>query len=178
MDTLLGWFGFAWVKAALAAAAVSALLGMYAWRVHVEREIGRDEIRAEFNAHIAKQMAAAMVEEQANAKESFRRLARQQENQRAQDLLLAAARRDAALNAADADSMRTQQADTARRWRDALDHSPTGEQCAAAGAAITVQADLLGRSDGTSGELASYADAARAAGLKCQADYDALTASP
>ena len=115
------------------------------YQVHHQREIGRSEVRAEWNAERLKQQTQALAESEANAKESFRRIQRQQENQRAQDQELSAARRDAARNSDDAGRMREQLANTAHRWRDALDHSPTVEQCAAAGAAIAVQADVLGR---------------------------------
>jgi len=170
LDLLPGW-----VKLAILAALASALAGFYAWRVHVERDVGRAEIRLQWDASISDQRAAALAQAQANAEETARRLKAQKENQNAQDKLLAAARRDAAANAADADRLRTQSADTARRWRDALNHSPTGGECAAAGDAIVLSAELFSRIDKRAGELAAYADAARAAGLKCERDYQSLT---
>jgi hypothetical protein len=157
-----------WVKLAILAALTSALVGLYAWHVHVERETGRAEIRAEWTA-------AALAESQANSRETFRRLERQQENQLEQDKQLALARDGARRNAADADRLRTQSADAARRWRDATRDSADSSVCQAAGAAIVVQADVLSRADRRAGELAAFADTSRAAGLKCQADYQALT---
>lgn len=153
-------------------AAATAFVG---WQVHVQRDVGREEVRAEWSAHAAKQMATAMAEDARNARETARRINQQQENQIVQDQQLAAARRDAAANNAAADKLRDQLADTARRWRDALADSPAGSVCQAAGAAIVVSADLLGRANRASGELAEYADAARIAGLKCAQDYNALT---
>lgn len=156
------------IKLAILAAAAAALAGLYAWRVGAERDYGRAEVRAEWTA-------AALAESEANARETFRRLARQQENQLAQDRKLAEIRAAADRNLAAADQLRTQSAAAARRWRDALRDSPTGSQCQAAGAAIVLQADVLGRADRRAGELAAFADAARAAGLKCEQDYRALS---
>ncbi|WP_343726706.1 DUF2514 family protein [Burkholderia seminalis] len=47
----------------------------------------------------------------------------------------------------------------------------------AAGDALDLLADVLGRADQRAGELAEYADRARIAGQQCERDYDALTAS-
>lgn len=121
---------------------------------------------------------AAIQEAHDNAKESQRRLDRQQENQLAQDRKLAIARADAQRNAAAADQLRDQNATAARQWSAALGDSPTQRECASAGDAIGVLADVLGRVDRRAGILASHADAARAAGLKCEADYDALKPPP
>ncbi|UQP02297.1 DUF2514 domain-containing protein [Burkholderia multivorans] len=55
-------------------------------------------------------------------------------------------------------------------------HPATAAGSAAAGDALDLLADVLGRADETSGELAEYADRARIAGQQCERDYDALTA--
>ncbi|AOK00204.1 DUF2514 family protein [Burkholderia vietnamiensis] len=47
----------------------------------------------------------------------------------------------------------------------------------AAGDALDLLADVLGRADERAGELAEYADRARIAGQQCERDYDALTAA-
>ncbi|MBJ9617737.1 DUF2514 domain-containing protein [Burkholderia multivorans] len=47
----------------------------------------------------------------------------------------------------------------------------------AAGDALDLLADVLGRIDERAGELAEYADRARIAGQQCERDYDALTAA-
>ncbi|MCW3521255.1 DUF2514 domain-containing protein [Burkholderia cenocepacia] len=47
----------------------------------------------------------------------------------------------------------------------------------AAGDALDLLADVLGRIDQRSGDLAEYADRARIAGQQCERDYDALTAA-
>ncbi|MBN3744595.1 DUF2514 family protein [Burkholderia sp. Se-20373] len=46
----------------------------------------------------------------------------------------------------------------------------------AAGDALDLLADVLGRADQRAGDLAEYADRARIAGQQCERDYDALTA--
>ena len=129
-----------------------------------------------YQRRAAEQNATDLQASQQNARETIRRLEAQDANQRKQDAELAAAQADAGRNARDADQLRQQNADTARRWGDTLRDSPTVENCTAAGDAIGVLADVLGRADRRAGILASYADAARAAGLKCERDYDALTA--
>ncbi|VWB98748.1 DUF2514 family protein [Burkholderia lata] len=47
----------------------------------------------------------------------------------------------------------------------------------AAGDALDLLADVLGRADQRASELAEYADRARIAGQQCERDYDALTAA-
>ncbi|RQR87624.1 MULTISPECIES: DUF2514 family protein [unclassified Burkholderia] len=56
-------------------------------------------------------------------------------------------------------------------------HPATATGSPAAGDALDLLADVLGRADQRAGELAAYADAARIAGQQCERDYDALTAS-
>ena len=164
-----------YARSAIVLAAVLLVLGI-GWKIrHAGIEAGRAEVRQQWGAERIEQQAAALAESQANARETLRRMERQQENQHAQDRALAAARRDAARNLAAADSLREQNAVAARRWADALRDSPSASVCEAAGAAIAVQADVLGRLDRAATELAAYADAARAAGNLCANNYDALT---
>lgn len=167
-----------WIKLAILAAIVSALAGFYAWRVHVERDIGRDEVRAEWNKANLAQADVDLAAAASNARQTLRRLESQQENQRVQNLELAAAYRDAAADRHAADQLREQNAVVAKQWRDTLRDSPAVTDREAAADAIGVLADVLGRADRRAGVLASYADAARAAGLKCERDYDAVTAKP
>jgi hypothetical protein len=170
-------FGFlfpSWVKLALTAAAVASALGFYAWRVHVEREVGRKEVSDKQAVIDAKRTEDALQESINNARESLRRIEKQQENERVNTQRLADAKRDAALNAADAERLRAQQADSARRWVAATRDSPSGGVCTAAGDAIMVQADVRSRIDKRAGELATLVDTTHSAGLKCVADYNAL----
>lgn len=150
---------------ALAAAVVAVYVG---WAGH-QREIGRAEIRAEWNAD---KLAAA----NAATRETFRRLEAHDAIQRRHADEMAAARDAAARNAADADRVRTQSAESARQWANRLADSPTAADLASAASAIAVCADMLGRADRAAGILAEYADAARAAGNACERNYDALTA--
>lgn len=159
--------------AAIALVAALAVMAVARWdsaRIERHAKAREDAVRAEYTA-------AALREAQANARETARRLDRQQENQRAQDAALAAARADAARAGADADRVRAQAADAAREWSARLGDSPATSDIEAAGAAIGVCADLLGRAVARARLLARTADAARAAGLKCAADYDALNGS-
>lgn len=158
---LLPW----WAKALI----VAALVAAGSWGVHTYNESLRDEGRAEKQAEWN---ARDLAQSQAAGRETLRRMDRQQENQHAYDKELAAARRDAAVNAADADRVREQAAEAARRWGD---YATTDKQCAPAADAINVCADLFSRADKRASDLAAYADTARIAGLKCERDYDALT---
>lgn len=165
MAALLNWR----VWAALALAVGLAMSHAFIYRA------GKATVRADWDKEKVAEQRAVIAETQANAKETQRRLERQKDNQDAQDKELAAARGDALRNGADADRLRDQNATTAKRWRDALRDTPACIECAAAGDAIGVLADVLSRADRRAGVLAAYADTARAAGIKCERDYDALT---
>lgn len=167
-----------WVRLAIYAAIAAAVVAAYAAFVHKQRDIGRAEVQLKWDAAVSQQRAADLAQSSLNAQETQRRLAAQQETQRAQDKLLAQARADAGRNAADADRLRTQSTAAAQQWSATLGHSPTVGQCQAAGDAIGVFADVLGRADRRAGILADIADTARIAGLKCEADYDSLTPGP
>lgn len=167
-----------YARVAAVLAVILLLLGV-GWKVrHGGIEAGRAEVRAEWAAERIAQRDADLAQAQANARETLRRMERQQENQSALDQALADARRDAARASAAAERLREQNAAAARAWRDALRDSPAGGVCQAAGAAIDLQADVQRRLVEVGGELARHADAARAAGLKCSADYDALKPPP
>ena len=145
-------------------------IGYPVWRDHqrgIGHTAGAKEVRAEWTA-------AALVESEARAKETFRRISRQKENQDANTAELTAARAAADRNAADADRVRSQATESARQWAARIADSPTGADLAAAAEAIAVCTDLLGRADRAAGILAAYADAARIAGLQCERDYTSL----
>lgn len=159
----------AWLALALV---VAAAFAAGSWRGH---RAGAAEVQGRWDADRVQQLQAAVDEERGNARETLRRMDKQQENQRVQDRLLAQAVDAAARSDAQSERMRDQAADAARQWRDALGNSPSREDLEAAAAAISVCTDLRGRADRRADLLAKYADAARIAGLKCEADYDALT---
>lgn len=152
-----------------------ALAAGYAAWAHHERDIGRAEVQMKWDAQESQRRAEIAQELIDKAKESKRRLERQEENQRAQNATLAAARADRDRNAADADKLRQQATGNARDWAARLRDSPSVAECAAGGDAIGVFTDVLGRADRRAGVLAEVADTARARGLKCEADYDSLT---
>jgi hypothetical protein len=111
-------------------------------------------------------VAAARAEEQ-------RRTAAQQEiaNDANQQRTAALADAFAARAAAGSLQQRVDQLVAAARHPAAAAGSP------AAGDALDLLADVLGRSDETSGELAKIADDRGIAGQQCERDYDALTAA-
>lgn len=155
------------LKGVAAVALIAASAAGLSWFVHLEREIGRTEVRAQ----VASEAAA---EGMRNAKETQRRLDKQQEAQRAHDEELARA-------AADAGRAR----DAAGRLRQRVDEL-VAATCGAAGDPATarngqaacnparVLADLQRRADERAGILAEYADRARIAGQQCERSYDAL----
>ncbi|MCO1435458.1 DUF2514 domain-containing protein [Burkholderia multivorans] len=112
----------------------------------------------------AEAVAAARAEEQ-------RRTAAQQENANHAAKERDQARADAAAAASAADGLRKQVATLIERAR----HPAATTGSAAAGDALDLLADVLGRVDERAGELAEYADRARIAGQQCERDYDALT---
>ena len=167
-NILPGWIWALIVAGALGAAGVERIqAGHYKSALAAEKLARVTETAARQQATIAQ--AAA------NAQETARRLEAQRKADELHAQELARLQVDAGRNRADADSLRDQNASVARKWRDALGHSPTPVQCAAAGDAISLQADVLARADRRAGILAEIADAARAAGNECAARYDALT---
>lgn len=119
--------------------------------------------------------AAALAKARANAAETARRIAAMEDNQRDQDRLLARMRSDRDAAFALLDRVQQQSAAAARAWSARLADSATAQDLAAAGAAIHLLTDVRSRLERAGAELAANADAARAAGLKCEADYGALT---
>ncbi|AOJ86745.1 hypothetical protein WS87_08690 [Burkholderia sp. MSMB0856] len=82
-----------------------------------------------------------------------------------------AARADLAAANAARDGLRKQVAELVERAR----HSAAKPGSPAAGDALDLLADVLGRADQRAGELAKIADERGIAGRQCEADYDALT---
>lgn len=161
----------------LGAAVIAALFAVIG--VQTVRLSGAKTELANYRTQVAQerqqQTQAALDEAADKARETKRRLERQQENQREQDAMVARMRRDLDDALAVADRVRQQSAQAAREWSARLGDSPTREDLAAAAAAIELLADVRSRLERSGAELAGYAGAARAAGLKCEADYDALT---
>ncbi len=158
----------------VAARLVIALVALAAMVIGWGRLTAHYELRG-YQRRDSEVRLAAAADAEANARETLRRLERQQEDQRVHDAQLAAARADAARNAAAADGLRQQNARLVGAWRSALADTTPGPVGAAAGDALGVLADVLSRADRRAGVLAAAADAAHAAGRQCEADYDALT---
>jgi hypothetical protein len=162
---------------ALAGAVVGGITWAYEiWRDSVLEEgddRGAARVQKLWDEDRARAQAEALAQAQAGAKETQRRLDHQQENQRAQDALLARSRADNARLASAVDRLQLR----ASAYLDAAGCSSlAGDpavECVRQAAAQVV--DVLGRDAARHRQLALDADDARARGLKCEADYDALT---
>ena len=139
-----------------------------------QRDIGRAEVQAKWDKERDRLKDQAIAEQKAKDDEGRRRLEIQQRNQDAQDRQLALAKAAAARATAAADRVREQSIAAARDWAQRLADSPTRQDLQTAASAIRVCTELLGRADARAGILAQFADASRAAGLKCERDYDSL----
>lgn len=164
-----------WVKAAILAVIAAAVMAAFGWFVHVQRETGRNEIRAKWALSREAQKDAAIAEAASNARETLRRLTAQKDSQDANDKDMARARADAVAARSSADSLRKWAYGLASTGRSTPGHPALVVNGPTAGTAADVLADVLGRAAGAAGELAAHADAARAAGLQCQRSYDALS---
>lgn len=146
------------------------------WKVHHIGEVaGRAEIQNKWDAERTAQLAAQVEEGRENARETLRRLTKQQENQRAQNIQIANARRDAA-GAADAAERLRERTQAIAAAAGCGETSDTAVECVRA--AATRIGDALGSCTKEYRYMADYAADARTRGLKCEADYDALTPSP
>ncbi|HYE70960.1 MAG TPA: DUF2514 family protein [Aquabacterium sp.] len=114
---------------------------------------------------------------EAGARETFRRLARQKENDDAQAAQLARLDADLRESRRVAGGLRhdLQRFVAAAATRRGGDPAPSGGSSIQPGAdALDVLAHLFSRADDAAGELAEYADRLRIAGARCEADYNAL----
>jgi uncharacterized protein HemX len=166
------------VQLAVVAVLAALLIGGVTYGVHSYNESlrseGRAEVQVKWDKAAKEQEQRALAEAAANAAETNRRLAAQQESQRAHDLELAQARADAASAASAADRLRAranQLAAAARR--SAINPAVVGNSETASSAA-DVLADVLGRVVERARQLASFSDESRAAGLQCQREYEEL----
>lgn len=170
-------FGDLMMLAIIAGAVIAAAA---AWWLHADRaeqfKAGQDATQQLWDADTTKRLAIAVEDARLAAAETQRRLTAQQENQRAQDNLLAQARRDAAAASAAVDGLRLR----ASAYLSAAGCSAaTGDsaiECIRAAAGQI--GDVLGQCAARHQLLAADADDARARGLKCEKDYDALSVAP
>jgi len=159
-------------------ALAASLAGTYAVFIHHERQIGRDEVHAEWNASKGVQATAALKEAAKNAAETQRRLAAQQEAQHAHDEELARARADAAIAAAASGRLSRQLAAFTAAARRAASDPAAVANSEATGSPVDLLADVFSGANSVAGVLGEALDAAHAAGVQCERDYDALTGKP
>ena len=163
---------YGWMAAALA---LGVLLGVQTMRLSA----------AQLDAATTRTAQADTLRTIADLTAKAERAVRAQETQRAQALekiandtqkQIDAARIDAAAAERSADSLRQQ---LARYVAAARATSPGASPVApgpTTGDALDLLSQLYSSSDARAGEISAYADAARIAGLACEASYDALRA--
>ena len=156
------------IKLIAGAVLAAAAVGAYQWHASSLRDEGRAEVRAEW-------LAADQAASKANAAETLRRLNAQKANQDKQNEEIALARAAADRVARASDRMLRDHKAAADIWGHTLRNSPTTADLAAAAEAVRVSTELLGRARERAGVLARFADAAHAAGLKCERDFDSLS---
>lgn len=153
--------------------------------LEVTRRVQVSDLRAEANMEKAGRAqdhadadAAALRQAAAHARETNRRLERQQELQNVHDKELAAVRADR--DAARAVSLRlsTRLGAIAASARGAASDPAASVECKATAADTVVLTDVLERAGTRLRELAEHADASRAAGQLCAAAFDSLTLKP
>ena len=155
------------------AAAAAAVAAYSLWTSH-QRDIGRAEVRAEWNAAILIQQADALERSRAAAKETVRRIDRQGEAQHAYDQDLARARADAAGAADTAGRLRDDLARLAAASGRSPSDTATSSDREAAGATIHLLADMLREMEPVCRAMAAAADSARISGQNCVRSYEAL----
>ena len=162
-------FGISWVRLAIYAAIVAAVvLAWSTWLAAHDAKVATAATNKERNAWLERDAIAAA----AGAKETQRRLERQGDSHRETTAQLAAAAAAVRAERAGAGKLRDElAAATAARRRDPA----AVTVCAPAEAAADLHADLFGRADTRAGELAEAAQAFRIAGEACEREYDALT---
>lgn len=166
-----------WLAVALLAAlAVFLVVKAYeTWRAGVWAEgdrAGAARVQALWDEQDRQRAAQALDAAHRSAAETLRRLNTQQENQRAQDRLLAQVRSDAAGAAAAADGLRLRAASYLAAAGCSTRSGDSALECIRQ--AVAALGDALGHCGQIARRVAEDADDARARGLKCEADYDSL----
>jgi Skp family chaperone for outer membrane proteins len=154
-----------WALLLAAGIAASALAGFVAWQVHIQRDIGRAEVQAQWDVSLSAQRAEALKRSQENAAKIAKILNDQESLQDENNRNAAAAAR---ANAA-ASSLRAQLAQYVAANSRRADPAATGQQPRVESAdPLVLLADLFGRADKRAGDLAQLADALRTAGAGCE----------
>ncbi len=169
--------GWLWPSVGMVALGLVAALTVQTVRVdRALRQVA--EVRAACDRERAVAADTARQGEAA-ARAEERRIAQQhKESADALAIQLEAARQDLAGAAAASDRLRERTAGHVAAARQAARGPGTTGGIKAAGDSLGVLADVLGRADTRAGLLAAVADQARAAGLACERDYNALRAAP
>jgi hypothetical protein len=168
------------VVLALIAAAAALVAGINGWIDGIRKDgfqagdkAGAARVQARWDEDRAQAQAQRIADADAAARETLRRLNRQQENEHAQASHLARVRADRDAARAERDGLQL----TASAYLDAAGcgalRGDSALECVRKAAAQVV--DVLGRCTSRHLDLAEAADDARARGLKCEADYDSLT---
>jgi hypothetical protein len=156
------------IQALMVAAALAAITAGVMWFAHAQREIGRAEVRAEWNAE-------KLAQAEAGAKETQRRLERQGDAQREQAQELARYQRAAADAAAARDGMRQLVDDLEAVVRRGGSVTATADERQAGAAATGMLADVSRGADEMAEIYAREADQSRFAGQLCERSYEALS---
>ena len=159
-----------YAEIAIVITAASAVAGASAWVMHHERDIGRKEVQAKWDADTIKRQAIANAAQNANAAETSRRLAAQQKADHDHETQLATARADAAVSAAIAGRLRNKIAQLAASGGTASNPAPADVSTPAGGLGT-----VAGECVAAFTTLAESARRGYLAGIDAASRYDALT---
>lgn len=154
------------------AGALVAGVGTQTWRLHTS-QAGEATANSALSKLVADDAEAALKATTAARTEEYRRAAAQKEIADATEKALAQARADGAAAVAAHGRLSDRAAAVARSCGAAGDPGAAVGSPTASGAGLLL-ADVLRKSDERSGQLAAYADQARAAGQACERSYDSL----
>lgn len=138
---------------------------------------GKAEVTAKWNAERAKQAADALAQAQANAKETQRRIAAQQEAQHATDQEIERYKLAAAAAATERDRVLKRADQLAAAARRAASNPAASSVSQSASDAAGMLALMHRRTDAFAEVTSRYADALKRAITQCNRDYDALDAA-
>lgn len=174
-DLVLGWLTpYLWFIVAAGYATLGAAYGYEKWQRH-SAEAKTARCIDDRNLDKAHATTAALVQTaQYRATEQAWRN-KQKEIADEADKQLAHVRADAAIADAAAGRLSQRVAALVAAARATAANPAAVSASAPADTAADLLAGMLGRVDEAAGQLAAYADNARAAGAACQAEYDALT---
>lgn len=156
------------------AAIALAIAAGVAWFASEQRDFGRNEVRAEWNADKQRQANEALQDSVNNAKETQRRLDRQKANDDKQATELQVARADGVLAGRAAARLRDKSDTLANTAKRACGDTATVEQRKAGASAVDLLAYMQRSIVERAQALGEFADGAYIRGSKCEADYDAL----